>query len=454
MATQKLERIILNNHIHAIRPDGDRGVLVATNNGVYIVPAEQPGNFQHFTHLEGLPTLEIDDVLALGDSVLLIASNEGLHELQRHTSPLPPPAKNAFQLKAIYANEHPVQADELAELPYTTSQLDFVFQLRSYASKGDIQYQTRLEPLESNWHESPERSRRYSGLRPGEYQFHVVAIDIYGRRFELPPTLINIQPAIWQRLWFQALLIISLFALLIGWGLRRLQFAKQQLATEQALHRRLAVMELEALKAQMNPHFIFNALGSIQYFIQTQEVDLADDYLTRFASLMRRYLDSSRETLLPLEQEIALLSNYTELEQMRFEELFQVELKIAEELLDGGFDIPTMIIQPFVENAINHGLSERRDGQGYLGIHFSQLAQDTLCCTISDNGVGRKRAALRKRAGHRSRGMQIVQDKIDTLLAADLVKVYYTIADANPTDEDFPGTVVTIYFKFLDDANN
>ena len=139
---------------------------------------------------------------------------------------------------------------------------------------------------------------------------------------------------------------------------------------------------------------------------------------------------------------------------MRFEELFRVEIKTEEELLTSGFDIPTMIIQPFVENAINHGLSERRDGKGYLGIHFSQLAQDTLCCTITDNGIGRKRAGQRTRAGHRSRGMQIVQDKIDTLLAADLVKVHYTIADANPSDEDFPGTVVTIYFKFLDDANN
>lgn len=398
--------------------------------------------------------MEIDDVLALGDSVLLIASNEGLHELQRHTSPLPPPAKNAFQLKTIAANGSPVSAGALTKLPYTTNQLDFAFQLRSYASKGNIRYQTRLTPLESNWQESPERFRRYSGLRPGEYQFQVAAIDIYGRRFELPPTLICIQPALWQRWWFQALLIIGLLALVTGLVLRRLQLTKQQLAAEQALNRRLAVMELEALKAQMNPHFIFNALGSIQYFIQTQEVDLADDYLTRFASLMRQYLDSSRETVLPLEQEIALLTNYTDLEQMRFEELFRVDIKVADELLISGFQIPTMIIQPFVENAINHGLSERRDGRGFLSIHFSQSAQDTLCCTITDNGIGRKRAALRKRAGHRSRGMQIVQDKIDTLIAADLVKVYYTIADANPTDEDFPGTVVTIYFKFLDDANH
>ena len=240
----------------------------------------------------------------------------------------------------------------------------------------------------------------------------------------------------------------------MGLGLRRLQVAKRQLANEQALNRRLAVMELEALKAQMNPHFIFNALGSIQYFIQTQEVDLADDYLTRFASLMRQYLDSSRETLLPLEQEIALLTNYTDLEQMRFEELFRVAIKVPGKLLKSGLQVPTMIIQPFVENAINHGLSERRDGQGYLSIHFSQIDQDTLCCTITDNGIGRKRAGQRTRAGHHSRGMQIVQDKIDTLAAADLVKVSYTITEAEPEQEEYPGTQVTIYFKFLEDGNN
>jgi LytS/YehU family sensor histidine kinase len=139
---------------------------------------------------------------------------------------------------------------------------------------------------------------------------------------------------------------------------------------------------------------------------------------------------------------------------MRFEELFQVEITVADGLLNNGYETPTMIIQPFVENAINHGLSERRDGQGSLSIGFSQIAPDTLCCIVSDNGVGRKHAAQRARAGHKSRGMLIVQEKIDTLLAADLVKVSYTIADAHPADEDFPGTVVTIHFKSLDDANH
>lgn len=452
--TQKLKKIISNNHIRAIRPDGKRGVVLATNNGIFTVPTQQPENYQQFTHLDGLPTLEIDDVFALGDSVLLVASNEGLYELQRRKHQLPTPAKNAFQLKTIAANGSPVSAEALTKLPYTTNQLDFAFLLRSYASKGHIHYQTRLEPLEADWQESPERSRRYSGLRPGEYRFHVAAIDIYGRRFELPPTLIYIRSALWQRWWFQALLMVGLLALATGIVLRRLQLTKRQLANEQALNRRLAVMELEALKAQMNPHFIFNALGSIQYFIQTQEVDLADDYLTRFASLMRQYLDSSRETLLPLEQEIALLTNYTDLEQMRFEELFRVAIKVPGELLKSGLQVPTMIIQPFVENAINHGLSERRDGQGYLSIHFSQIDQDTLCCTITDNGIGRKRAGQRTRAGHHSRGMQIVQDKIDTLAAADLVKVSYTITEAEPEQEEYPGTQVTIYFKFLEDGNN
>lgn len=449
----ELDQITDNVFISAIRTDGDDGILAVTDNGILVVPFDEPVSFQEYTPVNGLPDGEVKDVLALGDSVLLVASSKGLYELRRDRFGLPPKEEGAFGLKDIYADDELIELAKLSELPYTTNQLDFNFHLRSYACKGNVVYRTRLAPLETDFQESRERFRRYTGLRPGEYQFYAEAVDSYGRTFSLLPLRVYIRPALWQRTWFRVLITMGLLAGAFFLGMRRLKKAKQQLADEQALNQRLATMELEALKAQMNPHFIFNALGSIQYFIQTQEVELADDYLTRFASLMRQYLDSSRETLLPIEQEIALLTNYTELEQMRFEELFGVEILIKKELAVSGFQIPTMIIQPFVENAINHGLSERRDGKGLLVIQFGRTSLDTLYCTVQDNGIGRKRSALRDRAGHQSRGMKIVQEKIDTLATADLLTVNYTITDAFPGTENFPGTLVTLHFKSPDYAN-
>ena len=451
-AKQKVEKVANTNYVHAIRPDGERGVLVATNDGVLVVPDEAPDKYIQLGSKDGLPTNKIEDVLALGDSTLLVATNFGLHEIYRLPATVRPIQKDALQLRAIRVNEALVPFEEIDKLPYTTQQLRFNFQLRSYASRRNIQYRTRLEPLEHEWSESVERSRSYFGLRPGRYTFHLEAIDAYGRKVTHASTTLVIKAALWQRPWFQVLLFVGLVGMIIAYGLRRIRRTRRELAQEKALNRRLAEMEMQALKAQMNPHFIFNALGSIQYFIQTQEVDLADDYLTRFARLMRLYLDSSRETLLPLEQEIALLKNYTDLEMMRFEEQFKVEIQVDDAIAVASSIIPSMILQPFVENAIVHGLSERRDGQGKLSIHFEQPAVDTIRCTISDNGVGRARAAQRGKPGHRSRGMQIVQDKIDTLGAADLLRVNYTIADAEPDHPSFPGTVVTINFKQQEDG--
>ncbi|MEL6832286.1 MAG: histidine kinase [Bacteroidota bacterium] len=453
-ATQVLEKVAAVNYVHAIRPDGAKGVLVATNEGVLLVPSEHPGSYAILGANDGLPTDKIEDVLALGDSTLLVATNYGLYEIQRTPVTLPTVEKDVLRLLALKANEERITDEDFEQLPYTTTQLRFDFHLRSYASRGNIHYRTRLEPLEAEWSEGMERSRSYFGLQPGRYTFHLQAEDAYGRIIDHPPTTVVIRAALWQKRWFKILAGSGFIALIIAYALRRIRRTNRELAQEKALSRRLAEMEMQALKAQMNPHFIFNALGSIQYFIQTQEVDLADDYLTRFARLMRLYLDSSRETLLPLEQEIALLRNYTDLEMMRFEEQFQVEISVANNIPVASTIVPSMILQPFVENAIMHGLSERRDKQGRLSIRFEQAAADTLRCTISDNGVGRVRAGQRGKPGHRSRGMQIVQDKIDTLSAADLLQVDYTIEDAEPAHPTFPGTIVTINFKQQEDGDD
>ncbi|MEL6969351.1 MAG: histidine kinase [Bacteroidota bacterium] len=450
--TQVLEKVAAVNYVHAIRPDGSKGVLVATNEGILLVPSKTPHNYTVLGAKDGLPTDKIEDVLALGDSSLLVATNYGLHEIQRAPVVLPPVQQDVLQLLSLNANEEYIPVENFEKLPYTTQQLRFDFHLRSYASRGNIRYRTRLDPLELEWSEGTERSRSYFGLLPGRYTFYLQAEDAYGRVIEHLPTTVVIQAALWQKRWFQILIASGLIALIIAYARRRIRRTKRELAQEKALNRRLAKMEMQALKAQMNPHFIFNALGSIQYFIQTQEVDLADDYLTRFARLMRLYLDSSRETLLPLEQEIALLRNYTDLEMMRFEEQFQVGISVANNIPVASTIVPSMILQPFVENAIMHGLSERRDKQGRLSIRFEQATADTLRCTISDNGVGRVRAGQRGKPGHRSRGMQIVQDKIDTLSAADLLQVDYTIEDAEPAHPTFPGTIVTINFKQQEDG--
>ncbi len=180
------------------------------------------------------------------------------------------------------------------------------------------------------------------------------------------------------------------------------------------LNKKISDLQLTSLQSQMNPHFIFNALGAVQYFIQTHDTERADEYLSNFAMLMRSILESSKSKYIRLNEEIRLLELYVGLEKVRFEELFDYEIKMDVNV-DTEINLPPMIIQPFVENAINHGLYNLKERAGYLLIHFAMPVEDHLIITIRDNGVGREKAASLRMKKHKSRGTQIVQERLETI---------------------------------------
>jgi len=215
------------------------------------------------------------------------------------------------------------------------------------------------------------------------------------------------------------------------------------------LNNRIAELELTALRSQMNPHFIFNALGAIQYFVQTQNVEKADTYLTSFAKLMREILETSNHKHIRIKSEIELLSLYVSLEKMRFEGLFDYEIKCDEEL-DDELKIPPMIIQPFVENAINHGLYNLSDRKGMLQIHFKYVDDNNIVCKIIDNGIGRKAAGKFKKKGHISRGMQIVKDRVLTINSTKDMRISLQTID-HFQGNVAQGTEVTISVNYPDE---
>ena len=214
--------------------------------------------------------------------------------------------------------------------------------------------------------------------------------------------------------------------------------------------RKQAELELSALRAQMNPHFVFNALGAIQYYIHTRDVELADDYLTKFALLIRKYLESSREKMISIREEMELLKLYTDLEILRFESKFKCSITNDDELDIEEDMMPSMLIQPFIENAIKHGLNERSDGLGHLKIHFSCL-ENGVSVYIEDNGIGFEKGLSNRSPSHQSRGMQIIKEKANTLEESGLAKVKIAYDTLDPDHKEYPGTVVRITIKSLKD---
>jgi sensor histidine kinase YesM len=185
------------------------------------------------------------------------------------------------------------------------------------------------------------------------------------------------------------------------------------------IRKMLAESQLMALRAQMNPHFVFNCLNSIQECIVTQKYGEASKYLNKFSKLFRMVLNNSGKNLVTLNEEKEVLELYLELEQMRFEKSFTYVIKIDEELEMEEILIPSMLLQPYVENALWHGLMHK-DGDRKLIIEFEKLGEDVFRCTIDDNGIGRQRsfdlkAQQSKAKRHESKGLKISKDRIDVL---------------------------------------
>jgi len=224
----------------------------------------------------------------------------------------------------------------------------------------------------------------------------------------------------------------------------RLQKLKSQ-KTKAELQQQATELEMQALRAQMNPHFIFNSLNSINRFILQNNKAQASEYLTKFSRLVRLILQNSQAALITLESELESLKLYLELEAVRFDHHFDFKISVADDLETDIIKVPPLIIQPYTENAIWHGLMHKEE-KGHLEIILFQQA-DVLCCRITDDGVGRKKAAeLKSKSAstHKSMGMQITASRIEIMQQKKQFENFITITDLVLPDGSAAGTEVLL----------
>ena len=206
---------------------------------------------------------------------------------------------------------------------------------------------------------------------------------------------------------------------------------------------RMKELEQMALSAQMNPHFIFNSLNSIHSFLLYEENENAEKYLLRFAKLIRQTLANSRVTTITISEEYETLKNYIMLESMRFKGAFTFDIECNFNELPLDPCIPPMLIQPYVENAIIHGLPKRKLGAELL-IRF-YMEDDRLKVLVKDNGIGYKESKRNKRdTGHKSYGTQITEERLKSLQEKNKDGFNVQINDADPSNSEFPGTCVVV----------
>jgi len=204
-------------------------------------------------------------------------------------------------------------------------------------------------------------------------------------------------------------------------------------------------VEQLALRAQMNPHFIFNSLNSVQKYIMVNDKESAHTYLQKFASMMRKVLENSRQPTITLSEEIATLELYLQLESLRFDNGFDFEIIVQDDEL-WQFEIPTMLIHTFVENAVWHGLM-KKESRGEINLRFSKINKKLLSCEIEDNGIGRKKAAeykLKDRIKHKSKGTEIVKKRIELLNLKARQKIRCETIDLEEDNSQRTGTLVRL----------
>jgi LytS/YehU family sensor histidine kinase len=258
---------------------------------------------------------------------------------------------------------------------------------------------------------------------------------------------IQIHVPIWRHPLFLAGTTISILAIVYALYTMRIRQIRKEEQLQTEFNKKLADVEMSALRAQMNPHFMFNSLNSIKTYILKQRTHEASIYLTKFSQLMRAVLRNSKSSLVSMKDEVQALRLYIELEALRFESEFEYVIQIDPSLeLEQTF-VPPLLIQPYVENAIRHGLLEKEYGYRLLHVSISLHGKNQVLMTVEDNGVGRAYAQQKKQlraAGKNSLGMQITKDRIDLLKQTLGISAEVQIQDLKDSQQNAAGTRVEV----------
>ncbi len=464
------------NSIVSMAFDPNHFLWIGTENGAYklnLTDFRPPElgvkvKFEHYTRKDGLPSMECNANAIfndregntwLGTSGGAVVNPSGVerqeidHPPFIHITSVRTPMQKTWK-------ELGYEIDKVSGLPlnpvlpHSTNRLEFEFIGISLNNPNQVEYRFRLDGLDTEW-SSPTRqtSVAYSNLSPNTYTFRVIAKKESENWNESNSSqfIFTIKPAIYQTLWFRSfvlLFIIGISYLIV----RQITAEKRRKREEQAVKDKAEKLQLEhqALYAMMNPHFTFNALQSIQYFIHSQDRIKANKFLSSFAKLIRKNLESTRTDFISLQEEVDRLGLYLSLEQMRFPEKFTYHIEVSADIDPYTTLLPPMILQPFVENSIKHGIMPLQSG-GNVSIDIQPFQQDYLTIIIEDNGIGietSKRINASRPRDHVSRGMQITMDRLALFARMTAKKFNVNIEELVNKEGNVSGTRVSLLLPF------
>ncbi len=290
-------------------------------------------------------------------------------------------------------------------------------------------------------------------MPPGSYEFEAYAVFSHNnQKSNIQSIKIKVLPKFWQQYWFRILLIVLLSGLLVFVIVVIIKRRTGKIKKESEIKLKIAEMESRLLRSNMNPHFVFNSLNSIQNFISKEDKDKATFYLGQFSKLMRNILDQTYNESVSLEHELEMISTYVELEQMRCNNSFEMSIIINDNISPDKVKIPSMLIQPYIENAIVHGLGPLSKRKGELKLIFNRLDNSVIQCIVEDNGIGRenaKKIKQQKEIFHKSMGLSITSERLDFLNLNEKKEARVNIIDLFDTYSNASGTKIEIFIPII-----
>lgn len=404
---------LISNLIEKVYVENDTSYWVATYSGLSHVIVDFTRQsvkpvIESYTKREGLSSNEINDIEMFRGEIWL-ATNNGLCHFK------PGLVKKALAgfplyLTSVIINGQIRDSASLQNLQPSENNLVFELTGLNYKSRGSINYHYVLQG--HTRFEGVSKTRRISfiGLEPGAYKISVTAIAATGDTSLHPITLnFTIPPYFTRTGWFIALIVV---AILVG-ILSIVYLYYQNLTIKNETRTQVIEAEQAALRSQMNPHFIFNVLNSIQSFLGENDKKQAQNFLGKFSQLIRRTLHNSQFMFITLEEEIRSLHIYLQLEQMRFESKISYSIETAPGVIPAKLLVPPMMIQPLIENSILHGITP--SGKNGVIKIVLRVKNNMLHCSVTDNGIGLKAAASSNHDGHQSTAIQNLRKRLDLL---------------------------------------
>ena len=434
---------IIGNSILSITAAQPGKIWIGTGQGISVITYKLKGDevtysIQNLSVIDGLTNNSINEMLYQNDTIYAATGN-GISVIPANISI--PKFNIPVKLIRITINQRDTILSEVYKLGY--HQQNIQMQFAGIELSGHFKNLQYTLDKNANWINLDENTLTVQ-LSSGTHTIQVRAVDVNGNISNKVTTIeFDIATPFWKSIWFWFLTVIAIQIPIIYLVNRRQKKRKEAKLAKAIAGLQTASLEQQAFTSLMNPHFMFNALNSIQHYINVQDRQNANRYLSDFASLIRKNFEAAQKSFVPLEQEIENIKIYLRLEQMRFNEQFSYQVKIDENLDIEDWMIPTMILQPLLENALLHGMMPSVL-EGELLIEL-KLDDGNLIIMITDNGIGIENSmALKEIGGHRSRGMELIKKRITALSRFGTRAIAISMSPAFESEKN-PGNKIILF---------